>query len=197
MGRPNAKQQAIARLASKSLDGKFLVEIQQGLGCSPFEAQAVLTVVKEVYLPYLEPDANRAPPGKVTLVAVAADEPAGKAVADCAMTSVCLTVHRGAQDDRILHQLGPVAFRRARILDLCQEALSQGALLTRDDLASRVFFVSSRTITRDLGHLRRQTPGLMIPLRSTVHDIGPVLTQHYPKIAPKRVAAFLVPRTSS
>ena len=51
-------------------------------------------------------------------------------------------------------------------------ALSQGALLTREDLAYRVFFVSPRTISRDLNILRRTTPGLMIPLRSTVHDNG-------------------------
>jgi len=71
---------------------------------------------------------------------------------------------------------GPAVFRQSRIPDICQEALSQGTLLTREDLAYRVFFVSPRTISRDLNILRRITPGLVIPLRSTVHDIGPVLT---------------------
>jgi hypothetical protein len=69
----------------------------------------------------------------------------------------------------------------SRIIDLCQEALSQGALLTREDLAYRVFFVSTRTITRDLGLLRRTNTDVIIPLRSTIHDIGPVLT-HRTKI---------------
>jgi predicted DNA-binding transcriptional regulator YafY len=68
------------------------------------------------------------------------------------------------------------AFRQARLPDLCQEALSQGALLTAEDLAYRIFFVSPRTITRDLAALRKANPDRMIPLRSTVQDIGPVLT---------------------
>ena len=59
--------------------------------------------------------------------------------------------------------------------------MSQGALLTREDLAYRVFFVSTRTITRDLHVLREANPDVMIPLRSTVHDMGPVLT-HRTKI---------------
>ena len=97
-------------------------------------------------------------------------------MAECEKQSVCLTIHRGAQDDKILQEHGPAGFRQARILDICQEALSQGALLTREDLAYRVFFVSLRTITRDLNILRTANPKLMIPLRSTIHDIGPVLT---------------------
>jgi len=163
------------RLDSKTLDAQFIHEIQHGLNCSPFEAGAVLDVVKEIYFPFLDQQPIKAPPGKVTLIAVSADEPAGKPVVECEKQNVCLTVHRGSEDDRILQEHGPAGFRQARILDICQEALSQGALLTREDLAYRVFFVSPRTISRDLNILRR-TPGLVIPLRSTVHDIGPVLT---------------------
>jgi hypothetical protein len=75
-----------------------------------------------------------------------------------------------------VQEQGPAGFRLARIPDLCREALSQGALLTREDLAYRVFFVCPRTITRDLSLLRSTHPEVVIPLRSTVHDIGPVLT---------------------
>jgi len=57
-----------------------------------------------------------------------------------------------------------------------QQALSQGALLTREDLAYRVFFVSTRTVSRDLLALRQADPKTPLPLRSNVHDIGPVLT---------------------
>jgi hypothetical protein len=53
---------------------------------------------------------------------------------------------RGPEDDRILQEKGSAGFRQARIPEICQEALSQGALLTREDLAYRVFFVSPRTI---------------------------------------------------
>jgi len=181
MGLRNRERKVLRRLDSKTLDARFLKEIQHGLNCSPFEAQAVLEVVREVYFPFLDEQCVKAPPGKTTLIGVSADEPPGKPVAECDKESVCLTIHRGPKDDQILQQHGPAGFRQARILDLCQEALSQGALLTREDLAYRVFFVSPRTITRDLNTLRTANPKLMIPLRSTIHDIGPVLT-HRTKI---------------
>lgn len=176
MGRRNVKLEELTRLESKSLDARFVTEIRHGLNCSPFEAQAVMTVVKEVYFPFLDQFSSGAPPGKVTLVAVCSEEPAGKAVSECAKRTVCLTVHRGAEDDRLLQKEGAEGFRRGRIPDLCQEALSQGALLTREDLAYHVFFVHPRTITRDLAFLRIQDPTLPVPLRSTIQDIGPVLT---------------------
>lgn len=174
----NANSQTIhaSRGNSKTLDAKFLQEIQHGLNCSPFEAEAVLEVVKEVYFPFLDEQSIKAPPGKITLIAVSAEEPAGKPVADCEKQNVCLTLHRGPEDDRILQEKGPAGFRQTRIPEICQEALSQGALLTREDLAYRVFFVSPRTITRDLNLLRQAESNITIPLRSTVHDIGPVLT---------------------
>ncbi len=176
MGIRNKDKESLNRLESKTLDAKFLHEIQHGLNCSPFEAEAVLSVAREVYLPYFNSASTIAPPGKITLIAVSADEPAGKPVRDCQKQDVSLTLHRGKEDDHILVKKGPAAFRRERIVELCQEALSQGGLLTCEDLANRIFFVSLRTITRDLSQLRQENPSLMIPLRSTVHDIGPVLT---------------------
>ena len=176
MGLRNRKKEVLDRLSSKTLEAQFLHEIQHGLNCSPFEAQAVLDVAKEVYMPFMDPDVVKAPPGKITLVAVNADEPSGKPISDCKKQTLCLTLHGGAEDDRLLQEHGPAGFRRGRIPDLCQEALSQGALLTREDLAFRVFFVSPRTISRDLKVLRENQPDIPLPLRSTVHDIGPVLT---------------------
>lgn len=162
------------RLRLKSLDSQFCTEIQQGLNCSPFEANCVLQVVKETYEPFLAETSIKAPPGRMSVVCVAADEPAGKPLAACRKVTVSLSVHRGPVDDQLLIREGPTAFRRARIPDLCQEALSQDGLLTREDLAFRVFFVSPRTISRDLARLRQQHA--VVPLRSTKHDIGPVLT---------------------
>ena len=99
MGVRNRRREVLERLDSKSLDARFTTEIQQGLNCSPFEAEAVLDVVKEVYFPFLVADATLAPPRKVTLIAVA--EPAGKPVALCSKQTVCLTVHRGKLDDHL------------------------------------------------------------------------------------------------
>ena len=176
MGIRNRNREVIERLDSKTLDARFTTEIEQGLNCSPFESEAVLGVVKEVYFPFLSSEASEPAPGKITLIAVAADEPAGKPVADCNKQTVCLTLHRGKVDDLVFQQHGPAGFRQARLLDLCQEALSQGALLTAEDLAYRVFFVTPRTISRDLKVVRRAHPDVLIPMRSTLHDLGPVLT---------------------
>jgi hypothetical protein len=176
MGVRNVNKEELARLQSKSLDAQFKAIAQEGLGCSPFEAEAVLEAVKEVYAPFLDETSPQAPPGKVSLVAVCADEPAGKSVAECAKRTVCLTVHRGPEDDGLLQRKGPRAFRRARIPQLAQEALSQGAVLSREDLAYHVFFCNPSTISRDLAFLRKEHPKVPIPLRGTVHDIGPVLS---------------------
>jgi hypothetical protein len=77
MGVRNKKRETLKRLNSKTLDARFLNEIKTGLNCSPFEAEAVLEVVKEVYFPFLDEQSVKAPPGKVTLITVSADEPAG------------------------------------------------------------------------------------------------------------------------
>jgi len=175
MGVRHAKREELNRLGCKTLDAQFKTTIRDGLNCSPFEAEAVIEVVHEVYGAALG-GSEAALPGQVSLVAVDAEEPGGKPVADCEKQTIRLTVHRGGQDDRCLQDQGADGFRQSRIPDLCQEALSQGALLTREDLAYRIFFVSPRTISRDLQALRKADPKTPIPLRSTVHDIGPVLT---------------------
>jgi DNA-binding CsgD family transcriptional regulator len=176
MGIRDAKREELKRLECKTLDAQFKTTIGEGLNCSPFEAEAVLQVVHEVYGAALGSSASGTLPGQITLVAVDAEEPAGKSVAECEKRTIRLTVHRGAMDDRCLQKQKAAAFRGSRIPDLCQEALSQGALLTREDLAYRIFFVSPRTISRDLEALRKANPKTPIPLRSMVHDIGPVLT---------------------
>jgi hypothetical protein len=176
MGRRQRRRETVERLESKTLDARFRTELVHGLNCSPFEADAVCDVVREVYLPFFEPGSPVAPPGTISLIAVDAEEPAGKAVVDCRKKTVHLSVHRGAEDDRLLHDHGPAGFRKARLCDLCEEALCQGALLTAEDLAFRIFFVTPRTISRDLAELRQEKPQRFIPMRSTVHDLGPALT---------------------
>ena len=176
MGVRRPAREAAQRLEHKTLDSRFLGIVRKGLGCSTFEAEAVLEVVREVYGPYLGLAPMEMLPGKASLVAVDADEPAGKPVSQCQKRSITVTVHVGAGDDRLMQEQGLSAWRRRRVLEVCQEALSQGALLTREDLAYRIFFVGTRTISRDLAVLRREQSETPIPLRSTVQDIGPVLT---------------------
>lgn len=175
MGVRHPKQERLLRLETKSLDGELREILTAGLACSPFEAAAVVDAVKQVYAPLWGQGSVPGRPGEVSLVAVSADEPAGKPIAACEKRTISLQVHRGAEDDRLLEESGPRGFRRARLPELCQQALSQGALLTREDLAFRVYFVGLRTISRDLAWLRAHDDR-PLPLRSTVQDIGPVLS---------------------
>lgn len=66
----NPKREKLRRLESKTLDAQFKTAIQEGLNCSPFEAEAVLGVVREVYFPFMEPSAVSSPftlcPGQPT-----------------------------------------------------------------------------------------------------------------------------------
>lgn len=176
MGSKRPKRSEVDRLSVKTLDDRFLTELQQGLNCSPFEGEAILDLVREVFAPLMGLDNSAGPPGTMSVIAVDADEPAGKPLAVCRKRTISLLVHRGGEDDQLLRDSGPEAFRRARIPDLCQQALSQGALLTREDLAYRILFVSPRTISRDLKNLRDKEPDRPVPLRSMIQDMGPVLT---------------------
>src|SRR5687768_1048000 len=97
MGLRNPQREELARLSCKTLDAQFTSTLRDGLNCSPFEAHAVLDVVREVYAPvFADTPAAAALPGRITLIAVDADEPAGKPVADCLKRTVVLTCHRGA-----------------------------------------------------------------------------------------------------
>ena len=128
MGMRNQKKETLARLTAKTLEAGFLNEIREGLGCSPFEAEAVLEVVREVFFPFLDENATQTPPGRITLTVVAAEEPAGKPVADCQKQNVCLMLHRGPEDDMLMHELGPAGFRRARIPDLSPISAKQNSM---------------------------------------------------------------------
>lgn len=172
----NLKLEALDRLKMKSREGQFITDLRNGLECSPFEADIIMDMVEETFLPLWDHTATRVPEGRISLMAVKEDEPSGKPIKECAKTTVFLQVHRGPDDDKLIMEEGMDAFRRQRIPDLLQEALSQGATLTREDLAYRIFFVSPRTISRDLKAIRGKHPTTALPLRSIRQDIGPVLT---------------------
>jgi hypothetical protein len=57
---------------------------------------------------------------------------------------------------------------------MAQEALDQGALLTAEDFAFRIFNCGLRTISRDLKALSEE--GIVVPLRSQQKDAGRALT---------------------
>lgn len=171
------EQEQLNRLTVKTLDQVFIARAQEGLGCSLFEAQALTELVKEVYFPWLsQPEAIQA--GQLAMTAVSADEPGHKPLSKCKMAPVVLTLYAGAEDHK--HRLaqegakGTVALRRRQIERMAQEALDQGALLTAEDFAFRIFNCGLRTISRDLKAMAKQ--GIVVPLRSQQKDAGRALS---------------------
>jgi hypothetical protein len=170
------EREQLNRLTVKTLDQVFIMRAQEGLGCSQFEAQALTDLVKDVYFPWLcQPEAIQA--GQLALTAVSADAPGHKPLSKCKMVPVVLTLYAGEEDHeyRLAHgSKGVTALRQRQIERMAQEALDQGALLTAEDLAFRIFNCGLRTISRDLKALATQ--GIVVPLRSQQKDVGRALT---------------------
>jgi len=112
------------------------------------------------------------------MTAVSADEPGHKPLSKCKMMPVVLTFYASEEDHRYrLSQKGPkgtVALRQRQTERMAHEALDQGALLTAEDLAFRIFNCGLRTISRDLQALAAQD--VVVPLRSQQKDVGRALT---------------------
>jgi hypothetical protein len=171
------EREQLNRLAVKTLDQVFIMKAKEGLSCSLFEAEALTDLVKEVYFPWLSrPEAIQS--GQLVLTAVSAEEPGHKPLKHCKMVPVVLTLYSGGEDHEYrLEQNGKqgvTALRRQQIQRMAQEALDQGALLTAEDFAFRIFNCGLRTISRDLQALSEQ--GIVVPLRSQQKDAGRALS---------------------
>jgi hypothetical protein len=170
------EREQLNRLTVKTLDQVFTMRAKEGLGCSQFEAEALTDLVKDVYFPWLsQPEAIQA--GQLALTAVSADEPGHKPLSKCKMVPVILTLYAGEEDHayRISQgRNGAVALRWRQLVRMAHEALDQGALLTAEDFAFRIFNCGLRTISRDLKALAAQ--GIVVPLRSQQKDVGRALS---------------------
>jgi hypothetical protein len=159
------------RLDAKSLDNLFRRRIEAGANCAPFVSGAILQTVKDVY-PLSPDDADNAVGlGRIKLLVVAAEEPAGKPMAQCQKVTVTLTLDQAEEDFTVRLATGVEGLRRARILRMTAEARDQGGLLSYEDLAYRLLNCGVRTIVRDVGVLRKR--GVEVPSRGQQQDIGP------------------------
>jgi hypothetical protein len=159
------------RLDAKTLDNMFRRRIEEGANCSPFVSLVILNTAKEVFA--IGPE-NANPSlglGQIKLLAVAAEESAGKALEQCQKVTVTLTLDTGLEDYEVRLRYGVEGLRRARILRVTAEAREQGGLLSYEDLAFRLFNCGVRTIVRDVQTLRRR--GIEVPSRGQQQDIGP------------------------
>lgn len=165
----NSSLQKWDRLAQKQLDQQFVNEVIHGLQCSPFEAKAVLEAVYKVYGPYFE-TSGHLKPGQILFQVISIDEAPSARLANSKQVTVTLTLDAGAEDLKIRKEQGVIGLRQHRLERVCTEAFQQGGLLTIEDLAYRLFNCGQRTLLRDLEQLRAQ--GLILPLRSTIKDMG-------------------------
>jgi hypothetical protein len=171
------EREQLNRLTAKTLDQVFVMRVKEGLNCSQFETEALTDLVKEVYFPWLaQPEAIQA--GQLAMTAVSADKPGHKSLSKCKMVPVVLTLYAGEEDHeyRLAQKgaRGTVALRRRQMARMAQEALDQGALLTAEDFAFRIFNCGLRTISRDLKALASE--GEIVPLRSQQKDAGRAVT---------------------
>lgn len=160
------------RLARKGLEQMALQQLQEDFECSPFESRAILEVMSEIFeLAWQGPE--RLKPGQMCVLAVAADEPAGKPLADCRFKPIIVTLHSG-EDETLRQQLAGrqviPQLRRSKLQRIAAEALAQDTCLTVEDLANMIFNCGERTLEADLRHLRQQ--GTSVPLRGQQADIG-------------------------
>jgi hypothetical protein len=170
------EREQLTRLSVKTLDQVFVMRAKEGLGCSQFEAEALTGLIEEVYFPWLsQPEAIQA--GQLAMTAVSADEPGHKPLSKCRMVPIILTLYAGEEDHQYRLAQGTqgiAALRQRQIVRLAHEALDQGALLTAEDLAFRIFNCGLRTISRDLKALASHD--VVVPLRSQQKDAGRALT---------------------
>lgn len=160
------------RLQAKSLDAQFMNEMVAGLNCSPFEAEAIVEKVHEVYSPLWE-TSQGLKPGQIQVMVIDASVAPNVPLAKAKQRLVTLTL-QGGQEDIESRKNGSVPLlRQKRLCRMCQEAFQQGGLLTLEDLAS-LFNCGVRTLVNDLAVLRKEK--IVPPLRSTTKDMGRAIT---------------------
>jgi len=141
-------------------------------GYSPAAAEAFLDEVHDLAARLNRQERGG---GQIIYHAVAAHEPAGRKLAECAM--VCVTLDYVTPEDwELAHRESSRALRWARLTRFTTQARHQGAALTQPDL-SLLLGLSTKAI-QSLG---KEHPNVVLPTRGLVADMGPALS-HADKI---------------
>ena len=158
------EHKAIERLKAKSPEAAIIEQISRDFNLAPFMARTQFEQMQRYFEQYLGLPRDV---GQMTFLAVSAETPPGRAVANCSRVAITLTLD--SPDDLAALRAGTATLRRSKIQRLTVEAQEQGALLTQEDLA-RLLCTSRSTIKRDIAYLRSQ--GVAVPTRGQVKDIG-------------------------
>lgn len=152
----------------KTPEGQFLLELQNDFGFTPIVAHALLRRSREI-LGGLSFQKDVPKIGQMKILAVSADEPAGKPLSQCKLIEVLVTVDDGKEDIETLRENGAVSLRRVVLLRITNEAIEQGAYLTEED-AAKILRCDVRTIKRDVGYYIKH--GIYIPFRGRMINTG-------------------------
>jgi Protein of unknown function (DUF1670) len=169
----NSSLQKWDRLKQKQLDTQFTNKLLQGMNCSQFEAKAILNAVYETYQPFFD-NSGTMKPGQILFEVVSIENGAQKKLSECKMVSVVLTLDAGEEDLLVKKEEGVQGLRRHRLERIVNEAFQQGGLLTVEDIANRLLNCGERTVCRDIKAFKDL--GIVLPLRSTIRDMGKSVT---------------------
>lgn len=153
------------RLAAKDAQSAIVARICEDFNLTPVLARAHYDQMARYFAEYGQVPSQ---PGELCYLAVASDEPPGKALRACRKVAVRLELAT-PEDREMLGRSGLQAMRRGRLARLCRQAHVQGGLLTVEDLAY-LTCSSPATVKRDLAALRAE--GQAVPTRGQVRDIG-------------------------
>ncbi|MBC7324999.1 MAG: DUF1670 domain-containing protein [Moorella sp. (in: Bacteria)] len=114
-------------------------------------------------------------PGAIVYQAVSDREPAGKKLSQCELKAVVLD-YVTPEDWELVNRDNAEALKWTRLLRLATQARSQGATLNQPDLALLLGLS-----TKSVQTLLKEHPGVVVPTRGMVADMGPALS-HTDKI---------------
>lgn len=158
-------EQMVQRLDAKTPEQRFLRVLEDEFHQPPRVAQVLLEEAQAC----LFGRSTAIRPGQTRVLLTALDAGHGRALRDTMSTEVVWTLDAGQEDRQVLRQYGAAELRRTRIQRLLDEALTQGAAATQEDLA-QALNVSVRTIKRDCKAL--ETQGIYLPTRGNLKSIG-------------------------
>lgn len=167
----NSQEDQARRLQIKTINQQMKNLAVQGTGISPWEAQVLVDIIEEVY--FSELNKNDLQAGQIKYHCIGVEEGAGKALKDCKMVAVVLTLF----DERDKGDFSTennkdrsIEIRRRRLVRISEEAKEQGGYLSQEDLAE-LLMCDVRTIRRDVYDLKKV--GIILSTRGQQKDIGP------------------------
>ena len=160
----NAKFKELHRNQIKSIDGKFLHELQNSFELSPKLSEQILLTAKD----YLQRE-EALPEGQIEVTVIGIKERSGKMLEDMEKCRVRLTIDSGYEDICSLKEYGRRGLRQIRIQRISEEAIDQSGVLSQEDLA-RHLGCSVRTIKRDIREIK--SCGIEVITRGVLHNIG-------------------------